>query len=69
MANPIAMILSMAMMLRYSLSLNTEAKAIEDAVESVLNNDYRTYDIMDEGKIKVGTAKMGDLICKAIEEK
>jgi 3-isopropylmalate dehydrogenase len=69
MANPMAMILSTAMMLRYSLCLNEEAKAVEDAVESVLNQDYRTYDIMDEGKTKVGTAKMGDLISKAIEEK
>ncbi len=69
MANPIAMILSTAMMLRYSLCLNEEAHAVEDAVESVLNQDYRTYDIMSEGKTRVGTAQMGDLISKTVEEK
>jgi 3-isopropylmalate dehydrogenase len=61
-ANPIATILSSAMMLRYSLGLPTEADAIERAVEAVLQEDYRTYDIMDEGKKKVGTTEMGDLI-------
>ncbi len=69
MANPMAMIMSTALMLRYSLSLNEEAKVIEDAVETVLNQDYRTYDIMDEGKIRVGTKEMGDLISRVIEEK
>ncbi|MFC1948691.1 3-isopropylmalate dehydrogenase [Chloroflexota bacterium] len=62
MANPIAIILSVAMMLRYSLGLTREAQAIETAVEEVLSEDYRTYDIMDEGKTKVGTGQMGDLI-------
>ena len=62
MANPIATILSVAMMLRYSLGLTKEAQAIEAAVEEVLNEGYRTYDIMDEGKTKVGTKEMGDLI-------
>jgi len=62
MANPIAIILSIAMMLRYSLGLIKEAQAIEAAVERVLNEGYRTYDIMDEGKTKVGTKEMGDLI-------
>jgi 3-isopropylmalate dehydrogenase len=69
MANPIAIILSSAMMLRYSLGLTEEAKAVEDAVETVLNRGYRTYDIMDEGKTKVGTKEMGDLISRIIEEK
>ncbi len=62
MVNPIAIILSIAMMLRYSLSLIREAQAIEAAVEEVLNEGYRTYDIMAEGKTEVGTKEMGDLI-------
>ncbi len=62
MANPIAIILSVAMMLRYSLSLIPEAQAVEQAVDSVLQDDYRTYDIISEGKTKVGTKEMGDLI-------
>jgi len=62
MANPIAIILSIAMMLRYSAGLTREAQIIETAVDEVLQEGYRTYDIMDEGKIKVGTKEMGDLI-------
>jgi 3-isopropylmalate dehydrogenase len=62
MVNPIATILSAAMMLRYSFDLEKEAKAVEKAVEDVLNEDYRTYDIMSEGKTKVGTKEMGDII-------
>ncbi len=62
MANPIATIMSMAMMLRYSFGLAKEAQMVEAAVEAVLNEGYRTYDIMDEGKTKVGTREMGDLI-------
>jgi len=62
MANPMATILSVAMMLRYSFGLNKEAEAIETAVDRVLKQGYRTYDIMDEGKTKVGTRQMGDLI-------
>ncbi|MFQ5925060.1 MAG: 3-isopropylmalate dehydrogenase [Dehalococcoidia bacterium] len=61
-ANPIATILSVAMMLRYSLGLIEEAEAIERAVNEVLEEGYRTYDIMEDGKIKVGTREMGDLI-------
>ena len=61
-ANPIATILSMALMLRYSLGLIKEALTVESAVEEVLEEGYRTYDIMGEGKIKVGTKQMGDLI-------
>lgn len=60
--NPIATILSAAMMLRYSFDLEKEARAVEKAVEDVLNEGYRTYDIMSEGKIKVGTKEMGDVI-------
>jgi 3-isopropylmalate dehydrogenase len=62
MANPIAIILSVAIMLRYSFALEKEAQAVESAVEIVLNEDYRTYDIMSEGKKKVGTKEMVDLI-------
>jgi len=65
-ANPIATILSAAMMLRYSFNLATEAEAVEKAVVAVLKEGYRTYDIMDEGKIKVGTREMGGLIAEKI---
>jgi 3-isopropylmalate dehydrogenase len=61
-ANPIATILSAAMMLRYSFVLEKEAQAVEAAVDEVLQQGYRTYDIMDTGKAEVGTRKMGDLI-------
>ncbi|OGO06391.1 MAG: 3-isopropylmalate dehydrogenase [Chloroflexi bacterium RBG_13_57_8] len=60
--NPIATILSVAMMLRYSLALEKEAGAVEKAVENALNEGYRTYDIMSEGKTKVATNEMGDII-------
>ena len=65
-ANPIATILSAAMMLRYSFALAAEAEAVEEAVMTVLEEGYRTYDIMDEGKIKVGTKEMGELIAESI---
>lgn len=65
-ANPIATILSVAMMLRYSLGLEREACAIEEAVEKVLDAGYRTGDIMSEGCIYVGTSEMGDRIKEAI---
>ncbi|MCD7839622.1 MAG: 3-isopropylmalate dehydrogenase [Erysipelotrichaceae bacterium] len=61
-ANPLATILSGAMMLRYSFDLDEEAKAIEDAVEKVLKQGYRTVDIMSEGKEKVSCSKMSELI-------
>ena len=66
-ANPIATILSAAMMLRFSFDLDKEADAIENAVEKVLKEGYRTIDIMSEGKTQVGTEKMGDLIAGYIE--
>ena len=66
MANPIATILSIAMMFRYSCGLIEEAQTIEAAVGEVLQEGYRTYDIMGEGKIKVGTREMGDLIAGKI---
>ncbi|MDP6632954.1 MAG: 3-isopropylmalate dehydrogenase [Dehalococcoidales bacterium] len=65
-ANPLASILSLAMMLRYSLALSKEAHAVEEAVEEVLNSGYRNYDIMSQGKTQVGTREMGDLIAGAV---
>ena len=71
-ANPIATILSAAMMLRYSFDLDKEAQAIEDAVKQVLKEGYRRIDIMPqpgettEGITQVGTAQMGDLIAERV---
>jgi len=65
-ANPIATILSAAMMLRYSLNLAREADDIENAVNAVLEGDYRTYDIMSDGMYKVSTSQMGKLIVEKI---
>ncbi|MDO4601468.1 MAG: 3-isopropylmalate dehydrogenase [Eubacteriales bacterium] len=65
-ANPIATILSAAMMLRYSLELEKEADAVEAAVQKVLTAGYRTGDIMSEGCKAVGTEEMGNLISEAI---
>ncbi len=61
-ANPIATILSVSMMLKYSLNLLDEATAIENAVTKVLNDGYRTSDIYVDGTKKVGTKEMGDII-------
>jgi 3-isopropylmalate dehydrogenase len=66
-ANPIATILSVAMMLRYSFVLETEAQTVENAVLATLEQGYRTYDIMSEGKTKVGTKEMGDLIAQKVK--
>ena len=66
MANPIATILSAAMMLRYSLDLDKEADAVEAAVQQVLKDGYRTGDIMSDGCTKVGTTEMGDLIAERL---
>jgi 3-isopropylmalate dehydrogenase len=66
MANPIATILSAAMMLRYSFGLEEAARAVELAVDEVLEEGYRTYDIMSEGKKKVGTKEMGGLIVRKV---
>ena len=65
-ANPLATILSAAMMLRYSLNLEEEAATIEKAVVKVLEQGYRTVDIMSKDMIQVGTKKMGDLVAQAI---
>lgn len=66
-ANPIATVLSAAMMLRYSLDLDKEAEAVENAVQKILKDGYRTVDIMSEGCKKVSTSEMGDLLVKALE--
>lgn len=66
MANPLATILSAAMMLRYSFALPEEAQAVEDAVVKALDEGFRTYDIMSEGKSKVGTKEMGELIARRV---
>ena len=66
-ANPIATILSAAMMLRFTFDLDKEADAIEAAVQQVLTEGYRTGDIMSEGCTKVGTVEMGDLIAQHIK--
>ena len=65
-ANPIATILSAAMMLRYSFDLDKEAAAIEQAVQNVLTDGYRTGDVWQEGCTRVGTSRMGDLIAAAV---
>ena len=66
-ANPIATVLSAAMMLRYSYDMDKEADAIEAAVQQVLTEGYRTGDIYSEGCRKVGTIEMGDLIAARIQ--
>lgn len=70
-ANPIATILSAAMLLRYSFDLDAEADAVDAAVRQVLKDGYRTVDIMPQsgadGVTQVGTSEMGDLICERIQ--
>jgi len=65
-ANPLATILSAALMLRYSFKLEEPARAIERAVRQVLAEGYRTPDIMSEGCKKVGTQEMGRLVRERI---
>jgi len=67
-ANPIAAILSTAIMLRYSFGLNAEAEVVEQAVENVIAAGYRTLDLREDGKTTVGTKEMGRLIAEAIEK-
>ena len=67
--NPIAAILSAAMLLCYSLELEEEAQAIEDAVEAVLAEGYRTRDIREEGTTLIGTREMGTLVAERIGNK
>ncbi len=66
-ANPIATILSLSMMFRYSLNLHKEAEAIDNAVMAVLDQNYRTGDIMSAGMVQVGTKEMGELIVNALK--
>jgi 3-isopropylmalate dehydrogenase len=65
-ANPLATILSAAMMLRFSLNLPAEADRIESAVKKVLAQGLRTPDIYEAGTTKVGTAEMGDAVVKVL---
>ena len=65
-ANPIATILSAAMMLRFTFDLDQEADVIEKAVQSVLRDGYRTMDILSEGNEQVNTREMGDKNCVSI---
>ena len=65
-ANPLAMILSIAMMLRHSLGATEAADRVDNAVKSVLAQGYRTGDIMTEGGRKVGTVEMGDAVLAAL---
>ena len=65
-ANPIATILSVAMMLKYSFDMAEESEAIEKAVDAVLNQGYRTGDIMSEGKTLVSCSQMGKMIVDLI---
>lgn len=66
-ANPIATVLTLAMLLRYSLNLEQEAAAVEKAVSTVLKAGYRTCDIIGSSKKQVGTAEMGGLIANALK--
>lgn len=65
-ANPLATILSAAMLLRYSLDEDAAADAVENAVRLVLKEGYRTGDIFTEGCIKVGTSQMGTLVAERV---
>lgn len=65
-ANPLATILSAAMLLEYSFDLSAEAKAVDNAVRMVLKEGYRTPDIYEEGKKLVNTVEMGDLVAQKI---
>ena len=66
-ANPIATVLSAAMMLRYSFDLDKEADAVENAVKQVLKDGYRTLDIMSSGCRQTGCKQMGDLLVERIK--
>lgn len=65
-ANPLAMILSTALMLRYSCNMAAEADAVERAVDKVLGDGYRTADIAQEGTMTVSTEEMGDKVAQAL---
>jgi len=65
-ANPLATILSAALLLRYSLKLEKEAQAVEQAVRQVIDAGYRTPDLAEPGKTILGTDEMGDLVARTI---
>jgi 3-isopropylmalate dehydrogenase len=65
-ANPLATILSAAMMLRYSFGMDKEAEAIEKAVGRTLDDGYRTIDIFTDGMKRVGTKEMGDQVARRV---
>ena len=65
-ANPLATILSVAMMLRYSLNQNEAADAMEAAVDAVMEQGYRTPDLYAEGLKKVSTSEMGHLVAQEL---
>jgi 3-isopropylmalate dehydrogenase len=67
-ANPIAMIASFGMALRYSFAMAKEADLIDQAIAAVLARGLRTADIKSEGTIDVGTAEMGDAIIKEMQQ-
>lgn len=66
-ANPIASILSLSMMLKYSFNLDSASNSIEEAVKRALDNGYRTADIHEEGRVKVGCKQMGEIILGELE--
>jgi 3-isopropylmalate dehydrogenase len=66
-ANPLASLLSYAMMLRYSFDMEEDAKLVEKAVENVLNAGLRTGDIMQPGKTAVSTTQMGEAVVKEMD--
>jgi 3-isopropylmalate dehydrogenase len=68
-ANPIAAILSAAMLLRYSLNMAPQADCIEAAVQQVLEQGHRTRDIAAQGEKAIGTTAMGDLIVRDVERR
>ena len=67
-ANPLATVLSVAMMLRYSLGMGEEASLVEKAVDKVLDEGLRTADIYTEGTKLCGTRAMGDALVQAVKE-
>jgi 3-isopropylmalate dehydrogenase len=66
-ANPLATILSFAMMLRYSFDLGEDADLIEKAIQNMLNAGYRTADIMQPGKTLVSTTQIGQLLTQELD--
>ena len=67
-ANPLACLLSFAMMLRYSFDLADDAELIERAINNVLDGGLRTTDIMQDGKARVSTGVMGDALLRELDK-